>query len=200
MLAKQSKYYTPEEYLALEEAADYKSEYYQGEIFAMSGGSANHNRIAGNLYLALREALEARSCEVFITDMRLLVKKKGLYTYPNVMVVCSQLEFVQGRSDTLSNPVVIVEVLSESTQAYDRGAKFELYRAIETLQDYALIDQGRAHVEYFHKLEDGRWLLTEFNELEAVLKLESLGVEIPLSRIYQRVEWESRSPGVEPPG
>jgi Uma2 family endonuclease len=191
MVAKPDKYYTPEEYLILEETADYRSEYYKGEIFAMSGGSANHNRIAGNVYITLREALEGKPCETFITDMCLLVKKNGLYTYPDVMVVCGKLEFVKGHTDTLTNPVVIVEVLSESTQGYDRGAKFELYRALETLQDYVLIDQSRVHAEYFRRLDDGRWLLTEFNELEAILKIEAVGVEIPLSRVYQRVEWES---------
>lgn len=115
MFQPEQKYYTPEEYLALEEDAEYKSEYYQGEIFAMSGGSPNHNRIAGNLYIALREALEGKSCEAFFSDMRLQVKKNGLYTYPDVMVVCGGLEFVKGRTDTITNPVVIIEVLSEST-------------------------------------------------------------------------------------
>jgi Uma2 family endonuclease len=191
MVAKPQKYYSPEEYLALEEMADYRSEYYRGEIFAMSGGSANHNRIAGNVYVALREALEGKPCETFVTDMRLLVKENGLYTYPDVMVVCGQLEFVEGREDTITNPVVIVEVLSKSTQDYDRGGKFQLCRAIDSLRDYVLIDQARIHVEYFHKLEDSRWLLTEFNELEAVLCLEAVSVDLPLSRVYQRVEWES---------
>ncbi len=191
MVAKPQNYFSPEEYLALEEVADYKSEYYQGEIFAMSGRSANHNRIAKNLVIALEVALESKPCETFITDMRLLVKKNGLYTYPDVMVICGQLEFAEGRTDTLTNPIVIVEVLSKSTQDYDRSAKFELYRAIETLQDYVLIDQARVHVEYFRKLEDGRWLLQEFNQLEAILRVEAVGVEIPLSRVYQRVEWES---------
>lgn len=190
MLARQQKYYTPEEYLTLEESAEYRSEYYQGEIFAMSGGSANHNRIAGNVYMSLRERLEGKSCEAFITDMRLLVKKNGLYTYPDVMVICGQLKYVKGRTDTVTNPVLIVEVLSESTQAYDRGAKFELYRALETLQDYVLIDQARVYVEYFHKLADGRWVLTELSQIEAVLALESVGVELPLSQVYRRVEWE----------
>ena len=191
MVAKPQKYYSSEEYLALEEATDYKSEYYQGEIFAMSGASVNHNRIAGNVHAALNNAFDAKPCEAFMGDVRLLVKKNGLYTYPDVMVVCGQLEFAEGRTDTLNNPIVIVEVLSKSTQDYDRGAKFELYRAIETLQDYVLIDQARVHVEYFRKLEDGRWLLQEFNQLEAILRIEAVGVEIPLSRVYQRVEWES---------
>ena len=191
MVAKPQKYYSPEEYLALEEATDYKSEYYQGEIFVMSGVSVNHNRIAGNVHAALNNAFDAKPCEVFMGDVRLLVKKNGLYTYPDVMVICGQLEFAEGRMDTLTNPIVIVEVLSKSTQDYDRGAKFELYRAIETLQDYVLIDQARVHMEYFRKLEDGRWLLQEFNQLEAILRIEAVGVEIPLSRVYQRVEWES---------
>lgn len=191
MVANPQKYYSPEEYLTLEETAEYRSEYYRGEIFAMSGGSANHNRIIKNLIIALDMALEGKPCETFVTDMRLHVRKNSLYTYPDVMIVCDGIEYVKGRTDTFTNPVVIFEVLSESTQAYDRGAKFELYRAIETLQDYILVDQSRVHVEYFHKLEDGRWLLTEFNELEAVLRLEAVAVEIPLSRIYQRVEWES---------
>lgn len=191
MVAKPQKFYSLEEYLALEELAEYRSEYYRGEIFAMSGGSANHNRIAGNVYIALREAFQGKPCETFITDMRLLVKKNGLYTYPDVMIVCGRLEFATGRTDTLTNPTVIIEVLSESTQAYDRGAKFELYRALDTLQDYVLIDQSRVHVEYFHKLEDGRWVLAEFNELDGVLLLESVEVELSLSQVYQRVEWES---------
>lgn len=191
MVAKPQKFYSPEEYLALEELAEYRSEYYRGEIFAMSGGSVNHNRIAKNVVVTLDAALASKPCETFITDMRLLVKKNGLYTYPDVMIVCGRLEFATGRTDTLTNPVAIIEVLSESTQAYDRGAKFELYRALETLQDYVLIDQSRVHVEYFHKLDDGRWLLTEFNELEMVLRLEAVGVELPLSQVYQRVEWES---------
>lgn len=190
MLKPQKTYYTPEEYLALEEEAEYRSEYYQGEIFAMSGSSANHNRIAGNVYTAMISAFGGGPCEAFITDMRLLVKKNGLYTYPDVMVVCGGLEFAEGRDDTLTNPAVIVEVLSKSTEGYDRGAKFELYRALDSLQDYVLIDQHKIHVENFHKLEDGRWILQEYNRIEDMLVIESIDFEIPLQQIYQRVAWE----------
>lgn len=190
MLQPEQKSYTPEEYLALEEVADYRSEYYQGEIFAMSGGSANHNRIAKNLLIALETDFENKPCETFINDMRLLVKEKGLYTYPDVMVVCGQIEFVKGRDDTLTNPIVIVEVLSKSTEGYDRGAKFELYRAIESFQDYVLVDQAKVHVEHFHKLEDGRWILQEFNNIDDILSVESLNFEISLRQIYQKVDWE----------
>jgi len=138
MLARQkATYYTPEEYLTLEEKADYKSEYYQDEIFAMAGASINHNRIINNLNAVLN----------------------------------------------------IVEVLSKSTRDYDRGAKFELYRAIGSFQDYVLIDQERPYIEYFHKLDDGRWLLSDFKTLDATLTLETIDFNIPIRRIYHKVDW-----------
>lgn len=189
MFLRQHDYYTPEEYLALEEGADYRSEYFGGEIFAMSGGSANHNRIARNLIVGLDAAFADQPCEAFINDMRLLVKANGLYTYPDVMAVCGQLDFAPGRTDTLTNPALIIEVLSKSTAGYDRGAKFELYRALDSLQDYVLVDQAKIHVEHFHRLDDGRWLLQEFNHLEDVLKIETIGFELSLVQIYQKVDW-----------
>jgi len=191
MFQSQKTYYTPEEYLALEEEAEYRSEYYRGEIFAMTGGSANHNRISGNIYMTLNEAFAGQPCEAFIADMRLLVKPNGLYTYPDVMVVCGGIEFVEGRTDTLTNPVVIIEVLSKSTEGYDRGAKFELYRALESLQDYLLVDQAKIHVEHFHRLEDGRWILQEFNRLEDTVRIELIACELSIQQIYNRVEWET---------
>lgn len=189
MLQKQAAFYTAEEYLALEEKADGKSEYYHGEIFAMAGASYNHNLIAGNTHTALNQFLESKPCVVFTSDMRLLVKQNGLYTYPDVMVICGQPEFLEGRNDTVTNPIVIVEVLSKSTRDYDRGFKFESYRMIETLQDYVLVDQARIHVECFHKLEDGRWVLIETNLPEATLTLPAINFTIPISRIYHKVEW-----------
>jgi Uma2 family endonuclease len=193
MLQPKEKYYTPQEYLAVEEEAGYKSEYFQGEIFAMSGGSANHNRISGNLYITLETAFEGKPCEAFITGMRLLVSENGLYTYPDIMVVCGELDFVEGRDDTVTNPVVIVEVLSKSTEGYDRGAKFELYRALQTFQDYVLVDQAKVHIEHFHKLDDGRWILQEFNQLEDVFTIETIDFDISLQQIYRRVNWEETS-------
>jgi Uma2 family endonuclease len=189
MLQRQLTFYTPEEYLALEEKADHKSEYYNGEIFAMAGGSYNHNVIVGNINAALNQFAESRPCVAFANDMRLLVKANSLYTYPDVMLVCGSIEFVENRNDTVTNPIVIVEVLSKSTRDYDRGFKFELYREIETLQDYVLIDQARIHVECFHKLEDGRWVLVEFNRPDVTLTIESLNFEISISRICQKVDW-----------
>ena len=189
MFQRQPDFYTPEEYLALEEKADGKSEYYQGEIFAMAGGSYNRNVIAGNFYSGLNQSLQARPCVAFTSDMRLFVEQVDLYTYPDVMVVCGQPQFIKGRTDTVTNPLVIVEVLSNSTQDYDRGLKFEFYRTLDSLRNFLLIDQHRVHVEYFHKLEDGRWVLVEFKNAEKTITIESIGIEIPIARIYHKVDW-----------
>ncbi len=183
------KYYTPAEYLALEESADHKSEYYDGEIFATSGGSANHNRIAGNIFAALNTAFKRKACEVFNSDMRVLVQTYDFYTYPDVSVVCGKIEFAKGRNDTITNPIVIVEVLSKATKNYDRGRKFDLYRAIKTLQDYVLIDQQRPYIEYFHRLADGTWALEEYEGLKEKLHLRAIEFEMSLRSIYNKVEF-----------
>jgi len=189
MASVPTKLLSSKEYLAIERAAEAKSEYYDGEIFAMAGGSYNHNVISGNINAALNQFVQSKPCVTFTSDMRLTVKANGLYTYPDAMVVCGQVEFAEGRNDTLTNSVVIVEVLSKSTRDYDRGFKFEAYRMIESLQDYLLIDQARIHAEYFHKLEDGRWVLIETNLPEATLTIQALDFTIPISRIYQKVDW-----------
>jgi len=185
----QSKFYTAEEYLAIEITAVDKSEYFKGEIFAMAGGSANHNRIAGNAYAVLNNGLRSSSCEAFSSDMRLLVKAKELYTYPDTMVVCGRVDFAKGRTDTLTNPIAIVEVLSPSTRDYDRGQKFEFYRTIPTLQDYVLIHQEQVHIEYHYKPQNGLWTLAEFINLEETFTLRSLKFELSIRRLYERVDW-----------
>ncbi len=185
----QPKFCSEEEYLALEATTGYKSEYFAREIFAMAGGSANHNRIAGNTYAVLNSGLRATRCEAFNSDMRLLVKAKKLYTYPDTMVVCGRIDFVKDRTDTIINPAVIVEVLSPSTQDYDRGQKFEFYRTIPTLQDYLLIHQDQVYIEYYHKPQNGLWTLSEFSTLEAVIIVQSLSFELPIRRLYERVDW-----------
>lgn len=190
MLQRKKKFYTPAEYLALEETADYKSEYYQGEIFAMAGASFNHNLIASNLITLLNQQIPSRSCFVLPGDIRLLVKKNGLYTYPDVIVVCDQPKFDQGRTDTITNPLLITEILSETTQAYDRAGKFELYRALESLQEYVLVDQARVYIEYFRKSEDGTWQLKTYDSMDETLKLLILDVELPIKEIYNRIVFE----------
>ncbi len=150
MLAKADRhFYTFEEYLTLEEKAEYKSEYHQGKILAMAGASANHNRIAGNVFNAISNAIEARSCEAFMSDLRLWIEQKEIAAYPDVMVVCGGLKFVKGRSDTITNPKVIIEVLSKSTTGFDKGDKFYAYWTLDTFEECVFVDQYKMRVEYF---------------------------------------------------
>ena len=129
------KYYTPEEYLELEETAEYKSEYYQGEIFAMSGASFNHNQIIGNVHANLHQNQKKHNCRIAMTDLRLWVKEKNLFTYPDIMVICDKPEFYPNRNDTITNPIIIIEVLSDSTKNYDRGEKFVFFgKSFQTTQ------------------------------------------------------------------
>ncbi len=185
------RFFTPEEYLAMEEVAETKHEYFNGEIFDMVGASRNHVRITGNIFRALGNALEAKPCEVYSSDMRLLVKPTGLYTYPDVTVVCGKPEFLKGRTATLLNPTLIVEVLSESTRDYDREQKFELYQALTSLKEYVLVEQDRPHLECFQRVARSRkWLVEMVDGLDQVVKLKSVACEIPLRRIYSKVEFE----------
>ena len=179
------------EYFAQEEQAEDRSEFYEGEIFAMAGGTANHNLITINVTASLRDALRNKPCKAFMADMRLLVKRRQLYTYPDVMVICGALQYAPGRNDTVTNPVLIVEVLSPSTEAYDRGKKFEFYRTIDSLKEYVLIDQSRMYVERHRPLGLGRWEMTAFTAPEDVLLLESVDVELSLGAIYDGVELEN---------
>lgn len=189
MQAQEQHFYSPEEYLTLEEAAEFRSEYYDGQIFPMAGGTPNHNRIAVNLGSALNVALADQDYDVFISDMRLWIPRIGLYTYPDVMVVAGDLEFAEGRKDTIINPLLIVEVLSDSTKNYDRGEKFEFYRTLPAFREYILVDQYKIHVEQFSKTENSKWMLSEFNDMNMVISLASTSLDIPLSIIYKRVSF-----------
>ena len=190
MINPVSKFISPEEYLALEERAEFRNEYYGGEIFAMSGGSINHNQITLNLATNLTQQFRHKPCRVFSSDVRLHIPKSGLYTYPDVMIICGKLEFLPKRDDTVLNPSVLVEVWSDSTQAYDRGKKFALYRQIPTLQEYVMIDQTRAYVEHFRR--DGHfWVLETLEQMDTTLALPALECQIPLAAIYEKVEWQN---------
>ncbi|NUQ62714.1 MAG: Uma2 family endonuclease [Pirellulales bacterium] len=182
------RHLTPEEYLAKERKAEFKSEYYDGEMFAMSGASREHNLIAGNVNGEARNQLRDRPCEVYQSDMRVKVSRTGLYTYPDVVIVCGEPRFEDAEVDTLLNPTVVFEVLSKSTEGYDRGTKSEHYRRIPSLREYVLIAQDRCHVERFSRQPDNRWLLWESEDLEAILDLPSVGCEMKLSDIYAKVE------------
>jgi Uma2 family endonuclease len=188
MSSEPRKRLTPDEYLAIERQAQTKSEYLNGETFAMSGASPRHALITGNIVQALGGRLRDRPCFVFPSDLRLHVSASGLFTYPDVVVACGELKYRDDRRDTLLNPLVLLEVLSESTEAYDRGRKFEHYRALPSLAEYLLVAQDKPHVEQFVKQPDGRWLLGELNRLEDVVILPSLGCPLPLAEIYAKVE------------
>lgn len=186
---KLPKTITPDEYLEMERAALQKSEYYAGEVFLMAGATPNHNRIAANIGAELNIALRGHTCEAFNSDQRLYIKKNGLYTYPDVMAVCGPIEFDNRDKDSLTNPALIVEVLSPSTANYDRGGKFELYRDIPSFGEYVLVHQDKVLIEHHRRDEQRRWLLTEYKDVEANLLFESIGISIPLQRIYERVDW-----------
>jgi Uma2 family endonuclease len=190
MQAIQQRYYSPEEYLALEEAADYKSEYIDGEIIAMAGGSINHNRIAGNFYAALNFAFKTEDYDVFMSDVRLWIAKRRIYTYPDVMVVAGEPEYYNNRTDTITNPRIIIEVLSPSTKGYDKSKKFEGYRTIPTFQEYLLIDQTRIYIEHFYKTDNKRWSFSDYGESDVAIGLSSVSFEISVSDIYNKVNFE----------
>ncbi len=179
---------TSEEYFTLEESAEYKSEYFHGETFAMTGASFNHNVIVMNVASRLHESFHDSNCFVLGGDMRIQADKAKHYTYPDLSVFCGNIEFVDDRDDTIANPVVIFEILSDSTKDYDRGSKFTAYRNIPSLKDYILIDQYACHVEYFFKNEAGSWSLDEFKSLDDTLKINSIDNELPLNTIYYRVK------------
>ncbi len=188
VIAKQS--YTPSEYLELEEKAESKSEYINGQIFPMTGGSTNHNRIALNLGSELNFAFKQQDYEVFMGDVRLWIPDKQIYTYPDVMVIKGEVEYFSNRTDTITNPVIIAEVLSKSTQGYDRKAKFADYRTIPSFQEYLLIDQTRIYVEHFAKTGAKRWELREYNAEDETISLSSVALEISLKDLYNKVNFE----------
>ena len=185
-------YLTPEEYIAAERKATLKSEYLSGEIIAMSGASLAHNLITVNTVTQLYNQLTEGGCRVFTGDMRVGIGAGASYFYPDVTVVCNEPRFEDDAFDTLINPQVIVEVLSPSTEGYDRGEKSARYRQLESLQEYILISQDQVHVE--HYLRQGKqWVLSEFSALENVLPLISIGAELSLRQIYRFVEFETNA-------
>ncbi|NJL27775.1 MAG: Uma2 family endonuclease [Thermoanaerobaculia bacterium] len=179
---------TPAEYLAQERAAEHRSESLAGEVFAMAGTSRWHNLISVNVAARLHAQLSGRPCEVYSADMRVKVAPTGLYAYPDVVLACSDPTFEDSSADTLLNPTIIFEILSPSTEAFDRGEKFSHYRRLGSLTDYLLISQDRPRVERYHRQEGGFWLFSEIEGLDARLVIESIGVELPLHEIYERVE------------
>ena len=195
--AATKKRFTPQEYLALERMSETRNEYYNGEIFAMSGASREHNLISVNLLRDLGNQLEDRPCEAYPSDMRVSIEATGLYTYPDVSVVCGEPRFQDRRVDILLNPTVIVEVLSPTTEAYDRGDKFRHYRRIGSLREYVLISQNRMMVERYTR-QGNDWVYSDMTDPDQILKLESIGCQIPLNRIYARITFPETGAAEEP--
>jgi Uma2 family endonuclease len=187
--------YTPEQYLAMERKADFKSEYDGGYIAAMAGASTRHNLIALNFASEIRFHLKGRPCTAFVSDMRLCVSRTGLYTYPDVMALCGERQYLDSEVDTLLNPAMIVEVLSETTESYDRGKKFGHYRQLASLQEYVLVAQDEVKVERYTRQGDD-WILSVFSKLDDTLRLTSIDCEIPLREIYDKVDLAGEPAGL----
>ena len=188
MSTQPKTFLTEEEYLELERQAEHKSEYYRGEMFAMAGASLAHNMLAMNLAALLHPQLRPGPCRVVGSDMRVRVSATGLYTYLDVSVVCGQPQLADQHADTLLNPALIAEVLSPSTEGYDRGRKFEHYRSIESLAEYLLVAQDRVHVDLYTRQPDGHWVLSEASRLEDTLELKSIGCHLALTDLYEKVD------------
>lgn len=179
---------TVEAYLEIEREEKTKSEYFEGELFAMTGASLNHNRINHNVSGELRNRLKLAPCEALSSDMRVKIEKIEKYTYPDIVIACKEIHMERRQGvETLLNPIVIIEILSDATEAYDRGLKFYHYRLIPSLQEYILISQNHCLVERFLRQSDGTWGLSSYEGMDAVLYIASVDCEVPLSEIYSRV-------------
>ncbi len=182
------KFITIADYLEMEAFSDIKHEYYQGEIFAMASASIEHNRVIVNTLVGLGGQLKGKACRPYVTDLRVSVQANTLYTYPDITVICGEIEKTADTFDTVTNPTVIIEVLSESTKDYDRGSKFTLYREIPQLKEYLLIDAtGKVSVEHFSKNLDGLWVLKEYKDMDSAVFIPSIDVTLLMADIYSGV-------------
>ena len=179
----------PQEYLELERLAAGRHEYYKGEVFAMSGASFNHNVIEDNIRGALHSHLKGTKCRSFGSNLRVHIPANTLFTYPDVLIVCQEPKFADDVFDTLLNPSVLIEILSPSTANYDRGAKWDLYREIESLQEYILIDSTTTHLVQYVKNNDGTWTLYEKKAREQSFTITTIGLQLSMNDVYEGVHW-----------
>ncbi|MEB3214079.1 MAG: Uma2 family endonuclease [Leptolyngbyaceae bacterium] len=185
-----SQVYSPEKYLDFETASEQRHEFLDGEVLLRIGGTPNHNQILLNIAGALNFELQRKPYRVFAADQRLWIPQRNIYTYPDVMVIHGELDYQQGRKDTLMNPLVMVEVLSKSTQNYDRGETFVAYRTIPSFQEYVLVDQYTCHVVHYAKTDEKSWIFKEYDQLEEQVSTVTLPWAIALTDIYEKVEFE----------
>ena len=180
---------TVEEYFAIEAKAERKSEFFNGEMFLMAGASREHNILTRNLTAELHNRLRGGPCQVFVADQRVKVDRSGLYTYPDLLIVCGTPEYAPENRDTLTNPKVVIEVLSDSTEKYDRTTKFRKYKQLPSLAEYVLVSQDEPLVERYARLPDGTWALSDFVGLDATLSLVAVPASVPLAEVYLGVEF-----------
>lgn len=192
-LPQQHAHMTETEYLAFERESDIKHEYINGEIFAMTGASENHNLISVNILTSLKSQLRGKGCKVYPADMRVRVQATGEYFYPDASAVCEKAQFAENIFDSLINPSLIIEVLSPSTERYDRGKKFQIYRKIETFKEYVLISQDNPHIEHYAINQAGKWELTDVIGLDNSLKLLSVGCTLDMNEVYDLVSFPDES-------
>ena len=195
MSSQATTFLSPAQYLEQERLAERKSEYFRGEMFAMSGASPRHVSIVTNLVGWFWQRLKGTPCRVYSTDLRLRVTPAGLYTYPDVMVLCGDAQFADDQKDTVLNPVLIVEVLSKSTRDYDRGRKFQHYRTLPSLVEYLTVAQDQPHIEHWTRQQENRWLLAEFGNPGQSIHLASIGCVLPLAEVYEKIEWTTGEEG-----
>ena len=188
---------TVAEYLTFERKSESKHEFFDGELFAMTGGTPAHSLIASNFIREAGNALKDRPCVVYTSDLRVKVNATGLYTYPDVTIVCGEQKFDDDQSDTLINPTIVVEVLSKSTASYDRGPKSKHFRKIDSLQALILIEQDCPVVEVYCRQSDGKWILSDATELTDSIAIEPIGISIPLTEIYRNVTFPEPGPSSE---
>lgn len=189
--AYNKRHFTIQEYLELENASQEKHEYFQGEIFAMSGAGNNHNEIFSNLFLEIGNKLKGKPCRPYGSDMRMNIPENTLFTYPDISIYCKEGKQLDADKNTSLQPTIIIEILSPSTKNYDRGNKFKLYRDIPSLQEYILVDSETISIEAFHINKNNNWELKEYNQLDEKLNFVSLGFDISLAEIYADVIFEA---------
>ena len=191
-IAQETRYYSPAEYLEIEVNSDQRHEYIDGLIIPMTGGTPDHNQLALNFSGTLNFLLKRKPYQVFVTDQRLWIPNRKIHTYPDIMVVQTPLVFEEGRKDTITNPVMIAEVLSNSTKSYDKDEKFAAYRTISSFQEYILIDQYTMHVEQYSKTDNNKWIFSEYSNSQDSLNLASIDCQISLEDIYDKVNFEAK--------
>ncbi len=188
MRSVEDKYYTEEEYLSLVEELDYKIEYLAGEVYALAGSTSNHSIIVNNIRRRIAEQLDDKDCVVYDSDMQLFIETANAYVYPDAMIVCGERDFTDDKKTQIKNPVVVIEVLSESTQQYDKTKKFRLYRSIPSFKEYLLIDPKRVAIDGYYKESSQLWRISSATGLSDVIDIHALGISLKLSDIYAKTQ------------